>query len=280
MTRRSGGLFAGRGIALPGLVVTLVTVLACFAVGIGAGWLTGQVPGWYRAWSAEPEPTVSASPSESPEPEVSLPALEPITRELDGADAAAGVVTTTVPERGEGTFTTASTATRTAAASASPDAAEGPTRYVRIDVEDGVTVDEDAFVDYVMRILQDERGWGSAGRLQFVMTDGAADVQVVLATPYTVATRCPDEPEGDDPTCAEQGIVPLSVYDWTAGLGRYGDNRKGARAYLLNNGVGHVLGEESATCTSGRASVMVDQTRMPKACNPNGWPFPDAATSG
>ncbi|WP_156163826.1 DUF3152 domain-containing protein [Demequina maris] len=277
MTRRSGGLFAGRGIALPGILVTLVTVVVCFAAGLGAGWVTGQVPSWYRAWSAEPEPTVSASPSESPEPEVSLPAMEPITRALDEQDAAAGVVTTTVPEQGEGTFTTVS---RTTGPSASPDETDGPTRYVRIDVEDGVTVDEEALVSSVMTTLQDQRGWGSAGRLQFVVTDGAADVQVVIATPYTIATRCPEEPAGDDPTCAEQGIVPVSIYDWTAGLGRYGDNRKGARAYLLNHGTGLVLGEEQVKCTSGQASVMADQTRMPKACTTNAWPYPDAKKSG
>ncbi len=288
MTRRSGGLFAGRGIALPGWRVTLIAVVLCFAVGLGAGWVTGQVPGWYRAWSADPEPSASPSVSETPEPEVSLPAMEPITRVLDEDDAAAGVVTTTVPERGAGTFSTASTASRTAAPSVSPDAADGPTRYVRIDVEDGVTVDEDALVDHVMATLQDERGWGSAGRLQFVVTDGAADVQVVLATPYTIATRCPDgaEATADDadgspePTCAEQGIVPVSIYDWTAGLDRYGKNRNGARAYLLNHGVGLVLGEEEVTCTSGVASVMVDQTDMPKACKTSAWPFPGAAKSG
>ncbi|WP_062518642.1 DUF3152 domain-containing protein [Demequina silvatica] len=289
MTRRSGGLFAGRGIALPGILVTVATFVACFALGLGAGWVTGQVPEWYRAWSADSDATASPSASESATPEVSLPALEPITRELDDADALAGVVTTDVPESGAGTFTTASDA---AGASASPDAADGPTRSVRVDVEDGVTVDPEALVEFVMTTLNDERGWGSAGRLQFVLTDGAADVTVVLATPTTVATRCPDVHAGTDAeaargaspspdaseavTCVAQGVVPVSLYDWTAGLDRYGAKRTAARAYLLNHGVGHVLGEEAATCKSGEASVMVDQTSMPKACTVNPWPFPDA----
>ncbi|WP_169746537.1 DUF3152 domain-containing protein [Demequina phytophila] len=296
MTRRSGGLFAGRGIALPGILVTVATFVACFALGIGAGWVTGQVPGWYRAWSADSEATASASPSESSAPDVTLPALEPITRGLDDADAAAGVVTTDIAEAGAGTFSTASDA---AGASASPDAADGPTRSVRVDVEDGVSIDPEALVSFVMTTLNDNRGWGSAGRLQFVLTDGAADVTVVVASPATVAARCPDAHAGTDAAeagdaardaspspdasaavpCVAQGIVPVSIYDWTAGLDRYGDKRGASRAYLLNHGVGHVLGEPTATCSSGRAEVMVDQTDMPKACSVNAWPFPDAKKS-
>ncbi|WP_169747599.1 DUF3152 domain-containing protein [Demequina iriomotensis] len=309
MTRRSGGLFAGRGIALPGVWVTVVAIVACFALGIGAGWLTGQVPGWYRAWS-EPEPSASPSPSATPEPDVSVPSLAPIERDLDADDAAAGVLTTAVVERGEGTFTPAVGSGASATASAGPSASADavPTKYVRIDVEDGVTIDEAALVDYVMTTLNDPRGWGSAGRLQFVLTEGAADVRVVLASPYTLALRCPDthaaaevagtgtgaspspSAEGaegasgasgaaDAAACATDGIVPLSVYDWTAGLERYGDRRAASRVYLLNHGVGHVLGSADATCESGRADVMVDQAAMSKECKVNPWPFPDATAS-
>ncbi|WP_169746869.1 DUF3152 domain-containing protein [Demequina gelatinilytica] len=303
MSRSSGGLFAGRGIDLPSIGITVVTIVACFALGIGAGWVTGQVPDWYRAWS-EPEPSVSASPSPTPEPSVSLAALEPITRALDEDDALAGVVTTEVVERGEGTFTAAlggDGATATAGASGSPSASTDavPTRYVRIDVEDGITVDEPAFVDFVMSTLNDARGWGSAGRMQFVLTDGAADVRVVLASPYTIAVRCPDphaaataavvggeatpspEPTAGDVStaCATDGIVPVSIYDWTAGLSRFGEKRTVAREFLLNHGVGHVLGVEDATCESGRAEVMVDQASMGKGCKVNAWPYPDAEAS-
>ncbi|WP_062305199.1 DUF3152 domain-containing protein [Demequina subtropica] len=301
MSRSSGGLFAGRGIDLPSVGITLVTILACFALGIGAGWVTGQVPDWYRAWS-EPEPSVSASSTPTPEPSVSLAALEPITRALDEDDALAGVVTTEVVERGEGTFTAAlgadgSTASASASGDASASADPVPTRYVRIDVEDGITVDEPAFVDFVMTTLNDPRGWGSAGRMQFVLTEGAADVRVVLASPYAIALRCPDPHAaatvvGDGATpspaptdgeagtsCATDGIVPVSIYDWTAGLTRFGEKRTVAREYLLNHGVGHVLGAQDATCESGLADVMVDQSRLRQQCKVNAWPYPDAGAS-
>ncbi|WP_062463361.1 DUF3152 domain-containing protein [Demequina soli] len=298
MNRRSGGLFAGRGIALPGVLVTLATVVVCFALGLGAGWVTAQVPDWYRAWSADPQPSASPSASDTPTRDVSLPTLEPITRELDDADAAAGVVSLTVPERGEGTFTAVTGAEPTSASpSASAEATTVPTRYVRIDVEDGVTVDEDALVRFVMDTLNDNRGWGSDGRMRFVLTDGAADVRVVLASPYTVAARCPKphtaatltggDGSGSSPApsadaelpCASQGIAPISLYDWTAGVAPYRDHRTAAREYLVNHAVGHVLGEEDQTCESGRAAVMVNQPRMPQACSTNPWPYPDASTS-
>ncbi|MFP5359935.1 MAG: DUF3152 domain-containing protein [Actinomycetes bacterium] len=301
MTRRSGGLFAGRGIALPGLAVTVVTVIVAFALGLGTGWLSGYVPDAYRAWREGPSPSPTPSVSASPEVDVSLPPLEPITRELDEDDAAAGVVTTAVVTRGAGTFTSVPGVT------AEVDDA-GPVRYVRIDVEDGVTLDNVALVDYVMTTLNDPRGWGSAGRLQFVLTEGAADIRIVFASPHTVASRCPDphipatlsggsatpepsasaspEPSGSTTPavsvpCAVQGIVPISVYDWTAGLATYGDNRSQSRVYLLNHGVGHVLGEPDVECESGRASVMLDQTQpLPEGCKVNQWPFRDADTAG
>ncbi|WP_296667924.1 DUF3152 domain-containing protein [Demequina sp.] len=280
MSRRSEGLFAGRGIALPGVGITLLAIAVAFALGIGAGWLTGLAPDIYRSWRAGPDATASPSPSASPSPEVSLPSMGPITRELDEEDAAAGVVTVTIPEMGEGTFT--------AAPGSTPTTEEGgPVRFVRVDVEDGLTMDEDALVDFVMTNLNDARGWGSAGRQQFVLTDGAADVRIVLASPATAATVCTDSAVTPSPTptpgaspspaavpCPVQGIVPISIYDWTAGLDAFGTNRKGSRIYQLNHGVGLVLGEEVAVCETGLASVMVDQTAMPAECRWNPWPFP------
>lgn len=292
MDRRSGGLFAGRGIALPPLRITLIAVIAAFGLGIGTGWLTGYVPDLYRDWQAGPVPSASPSPTLTAEPEVSLSPLAPITRELDEADADAGVLLTNVVERGEGTFTSVPV----------PDSATGttddggPVRFVRVDVEDGVRVDEEALAAFVMETLNDHRGWGSAGRMQFVLTDGAADVRVTLASPYTVATLCPNPHEAavlavdgassaspsaaadDDaePNCATLGAAPISSYDWTAGLDAFGDKRTQARRYLINHMVGHVLGEEDTECIEGRAEITVDQQAMPGACRTNPWPFPDA----
>ena len=283
MERRSRGLFAGRRIGRPGPWVTVVAIAAAFALGIGAGWLTGLVPDLYARWNASPEPSVSPSPSASATPEVSVGPVEPITRELDDADTLAGLTTLAVPDRGDGTLSIVSGAT--------PETeGGGPVRYVRVEFEGGLGVASAALATFVMDTLNDPRGWGSQGRQQFVRTDGAADVRIVLASPYTAATLCrptdvaptaepssvPSATPSADLPCETQGIVPLSLYDWAAGLSRFGEERTSSRQYQLAHGAGYVLGEESATCESGRASVMVVQQTMSDQCTVNPWPFPDA----
>ncbi len=283
MERRSGGLFAGRRIGPPGLATVAIAVVVAFALGMLTAWLTSFVPDLYQRWQATPAPSVSASPSGTPTPEVTVGPLPAIDREMDDADRAAGLVSLVVPDEAAGTFTPVPGTT------AEVDGA-GPVRAVRIDVEDGLSVDGETFAAYVLGVLNDPRGWASQGRQQFVQTQGVADIRVVLASPHTIAALCRPtdataEPEPSpspspsavpQPTCEEQSIVPLSLYDWAAGLERYGEDRAGSRQYQLSHLAGYRLGEEMGQCTSGRASVMVVQERMPGECSVNPWPFPDA----
>ncbi|WP_284328578.1 DUF3152 domain-containing protein [Demequina litorisediminis] len=128
-------------------------------------------------------------------------------------------------------------------------------------------------------------------------TTGAPDLRIVIASPYTAALRCPTphaaarigaateattspsptpSPEvSAASTCADEGLVIVSQYDWAAGLAAFSEDRTAAREYLVNHGVGHVLGEEDAVCSSGRAAVMVDQTDLSDECDANPWPWPD-----
>ena len=283
MERRSRGLFAGRRIGRPGPWVTIVAIAAAFGLGIGAGWLTGFAPDVYARLNASPEPSVSPSPTPSATPEVSIGPVEPIARELDEADRLAGLTTLEVPDQGDGTLSIVPGTTTEV------DGA-GPVRYVRVEVEGGLGISSTALAAFVMETLNDPRGWGSQGRQQFVRTDGAADARIVLASPYTAATLCrptdvapssepsptPSASPSADLPCETQGIVPLSLYDWAAGLSRYGEDRTGSRQYQLAHGVGYVLGDETGTCDSGVASVMVVQETMREKCTVNPWPFPDA----
>jgi hypothetical protein len=118
--------------------------------------------------------------------EPSLPPLEAITRELTVDDRTAGVVTTSYVVRGDGTFTVV-------AGKDEPDDSNRDVRWVSFAVEDGVSVDAQAFRGYVMSVLNDNRAWGSGGQLQYVATDGVADYRVLLASPYTTAAVCPDQ---------------------------------------------------------------------------------------
>jgi hypothetical protein len=74
-----------------------------------------------------------------------------------------------------------------------PDDSNRDVRWVSFAIEDGVSVDAEAFRGYVMSVLNDNRAWGSGGQLQYVATDGVADFRVLLASPYTTAAVCPDQ---------------------------------------------------------------------------------------
>jgi hypothetical protein len=83
------------------------------------------------------------------------------------------------------------------------------------------------------------------------------------------------EPEGG--LCSEDGVIVLSVYDWTAGLPAYIDDYSGARNYMLLHRLGHLMGREDTACAAGRAVVMdLQYDDFPEGCEVNPWPYPDA----
>lgn len=212
--------------------------------------------------------------------------MDPVTRSLDDDDRAAGLRTLEFPIQGDGTFTTLS----------APDASTPDTavvQYVRIDVEDGLQMTDGTLSTFVMSALNDPQGWGKEGPTTYVQTDGAPDVRVVFASPRTAAAMCPTPHEpasllpsaspspSASPTasaatvqCAGQGTIVVSIYDWIQGLEPFAEDRTDARIYLLNHGLGHVLGKADAECKKGVANVMVDQRTLAEACTPNPWPFP------
>lgn len=305
--RRFGGIFAGRGITLPGFVVSASVIVAAFALGMGAGWFTSHLPEMLEA-----EPSATPSPSPSPVIDISstpsLPPMPPITRTLDQDDRDAGIVTTEVDLKGEGIFNVVKGV-------GTPAPTEGDIRWVSVAVEEGVSADPVLFRSYVMNVLNDNRAWGSGDSIQYVHTDGVADYRVILASPYTAATMCPDDheavqsgpvvpvspspvatPESNttavappavsgmdtleavgDNMCADDSVVVVSIYDWTAGIATFADDYQATRQFLLLHRLGHLTGNPDATCVGGRADVMVNQyIELPEGCEPNPWPFPDA----
>jgi hypothetical protein len=284
-------VFAGRGIPLPPWRVTVLTISGAFLLGIIVAWASSFVPQFWAAditASASPSATSSALPS--PTPSVSVPALPPITRELTDEDLAAGVASFDFPLEAEGTFTVAS---RDGASSAEAAAL----RWVRVEFEDGLAIGGTQLSSFVLDALNDPRGWGAKGRYEFVPTQGAADVRVVIASPLTAAALCSDPHlaatqtgvtdtgPSSSPTpsatpsaavsCADQDYVVLSFYDWAAGLESYQEDVTGSRIYLLHHFLGHVLGNEDVTCSTGEANVMVIQSELDEDCTVNPWPNPD-----
>jgi hypothetical protein len=283
-------LFAGRGISGPGAVATILVVIGAFAIGIAAGWGTTLFADRINQASPSTSPSPSASPSASPTPsmDVSVPPLEPVTREIDDADKAAGLRTLDYPFRGDGVLTPIA-----APATSTPD--EGVVEHVRIDVEGGLQMIDGTLANFVMTALNDPQGWGQGGTTTYVQTTGAPDVRIIFASPFTAAALCPTphepatlaptssaspsaspEASEDVPTvqCASQDTIVVSIYDWIQGLEPFAQDRDGARVFLLNHGLGHILGKADQECKKGVAEIMVNQRALPDKCTPNPWPFP------
>lgn len=307
MLRRFGGIFAGRGITLPGFVVSAAVIVSAFCLGIGAGWFTANLPEMLEA-EPPPSPTPSPSPMIDISSTPSLPPLPPITRALEQDDRDAGIVTTEIELKGEGIFTVVRGV-------GTPAPTEGDVRWVSVAVEDGVRADATLFRSYVMDVLNDNRAWGSGDSVQYVHTDGVADYRIILVSPYTAAAMCPDAhaavqsgpvvpvspsptPEPEEHTavamppsvagtgyladvgenvCADDSVVVVSIYDWTAGTAAFGDDYTSARQFLLLHRLGHLAGNPDVACAGGRADVMVNQhEELAEGCEANPWPFPDA----
>lgn len=298
-------MFAGRGITLPGFLISAAVIVGAFVLGVGAGWFTASLPGIVEA-DPSPSPSPSASTLLDPSVQPSLPPLTPITRALTQEDRDAGVVTTEVPVKGEGTLSAVPGV-------GTPEPNAGDVRWVSVAIEDGVRINSQAFRGFVMDTLNDNRAWGSGGVVQYVPTDGVADYRVILASPFTAAALCPDPhtavvsgpvvPVSPSPSaqasaapsippavsgatapdgaavdlCGEPGVIVVSVYDWTAGMAGYGDDYTGSRQYQLLHRLGHLAGNPDVACAGPRAAAMVNQDdELPEGCAPNPWPFPDA----
>lgn len=299
-------MFAGRRISLPSIRAIAIVVVVGFVAGIGVGWGSSLVA--ERLTAPDPVPSPTPSPTPTIDEAVTVPPMEPITRARDAGDALAGLTSLEIVTDSMGSYTVVTT-------DAEPTGSAASVRSVRVEHEDGVPIDGEALGSFVLNTLNDPRGWGARGRYEFVPTEGAADLRIVITSPYTAAARC-EEPHTpartgavtstEDPThtadataesdtdealveesapahsmspqeesCAQRGVVMVSQYDWVVGLPSYGDDRTAARQYFINHLVGHILGEPDGVCASGVAQIMTDQADLPDECEPNPWPWPD-----
>lgn len=183
MTGGDRRVFAGRRISLPSLKAIAIVVVLGFVAGIGVGWGTGLVADRLTA----AEPTASPTPSATPtvERDVTLPPMAPITRELDAGDALAGITSLEIVDKGDEQYTVVSE-------DAEPTGTAASVRWVRVEYEDGLGIDGAALSAFVLKTLNDPRGWGARGRYEFVPTEGASDLRIVIASPYTAAAVCPE----------------------------------------------------------------------------------------
>jgi Protein of unknown function (DUF3152) len=185
------------------------------------------------------------------------------------ADLEAGILRREIAESGSGEFDVA--------AGSEPAPGSGEVRTLRVEVERGLPVDRIRFADFVMRTLNDPRGWGHDGAMTFARTDGDAPVTVVLATPDTTARLCGDRGTRGLLSCRIGPHVVLTFQRWVDGTDEYAGNLTGYRRYLVNHEVGHALGHGHERCQGAGlpAPVMQQQTLGLDGCAPNSWPYPD-----
>jgi hypothetical protein len=212
-------------------------------------------------------PSLQPSPS-GPTTQPS-PAVKAAATSVDGEDEDAGLLGTTVPDRASGVLVVVPGRV--------PAPGRGTVRRVKIVVERGLPVDPQRFARFVLRTLNDPRGWGARGRATFARTDGDdADFRVVLASPHTNAVLCrPLDTEGEA-SCGRQGRAVLTLSRWVHATKEFADKRTIYRQYVINHEVGHLLGHPHEKCPrrGALAPIMQQQTYGLDGCRPNPWPYP------
>lgn len=284
------------GSRIPGRFAIAGIVILAFGIGIGAGWGSAIVAGLVAKVIPSAHASASPSASSSGTPSVDIPVdLYPkLTRFMNADDRAAGLTSLDVPVRGDGNLTVVP--------GKSDPVGTGPTRYVRLEIEDGLPLDPDVVTSYVMAILDNAQGWTAQGRVSFARTDGVADIRIVFASPKTALALCPrpDDAALPDvappdvppvmttaspsatakaptpspgasvspspsvvPSCADQGIAVISAYQWAAGIGAFGDDTLGMHDYMLNHSIGHILGEPDVKCGgSGQLAPVMENQQL------------------
>jgi hypothetical protein len=173
----------------------------------------------------------------------------------------------------------------------------GPLRTYAVEVEDGITVDEQAFSAFVDATLADPRGWTARGARSVQRVSGAASVRVRLTSQQTARSVCGFEIPVDV-SCRDGNFVYLSAARWIRGAVAFLPDLTAYRTYMVNHEVGHAFGQGHQPCSvaGGPAPVMMQQTfgvsndeivritngvpqgafipQDGKVCTPNGWPYP------
>jgi len=314
LLRRGGPILTGRRI--PSRIVIAAIVLLAFGIGIGAGWGSAFVAGFLVSAipSAGPSASPSASTSGQPTTDIPVDLYPALTRFMNSEDRAAGLTSLDVPARGDGTLTVVPG--KSDPVGKGPTRWIRIEIEGGVPIDPGVVT---PYVMSILGDAQGwtARGRVSFGRTDgvadiriiFASPKTALELCPRPHDPAVVDIAPPDVPGGvptasvspsiaaaapsgstgaspsaspaKEESCADQGIVVVSAYQWAAGIKAYGDDAGAWHDYMINHPIGHLLGEPDATCGgSGQlAPVMQNQELDITPCLANGWPFPAQKTT-
>ncbi|MFF1510554.1 DUF3152 domain-containing protein [Streptomyces sp. NPDC058326] len=159
-------------------------------------------------------------------------------------------------------------------------------RY-RIDIEEGLGLDQELFTATVFKTLNDRRSWAGRGAMTFErISGGEPDFVITLASPGTTGEWCAKsglDTTIDNVSCdsASTDRVMINAFRWAQGAETFGPKAMYAyRQMLINHEVGHRLGHGHVSCSTpgALAPVMQQQTKSLDVggikCRPNPWVYP------
>ena len=148
-----------------------------------------------------------------------------------------------------------------------------PLRY-RLEVEAGLPLDGPAVATQVHAILTDRRGWQPIEGVAFARTTGAADFELIVASPDLTDRLCYPLDTVGQLSCRNGNRVILNARRWATAVPWYAGRMNDYRAYLVNHEVGHRLGHGHKSCPApgAPAPVMVQQSKSLYGCTANPWP--------
>jgi hypothetical protein len=151
----------------------------------------------------------------------------------------------------------------------------GVLRRYSVRVETTSKLKADSVGTQIAAVLNDPRSWAGSGGLRFALVadPARANFSITLGAPATVAKACDPDAAG---TCTDGADVVIDAALWSVTPSGYAGDRPGWQSYLVNHGMGQLLGEQKANCEKKNqpAPVMMPQAGDLGGCTANPWPYP------
>ena len=142
-------------------------------------------------------------------------------------------------------------------------------------VEDGAELDANTVAEAVAATLNNPRSWSGSGNDSFTLVGDPreATFSILFVTHQTAGSNSACR---GAPVCTlQRRTVIIDVDSWATPATTYADKLEDFRVYLVNRGVGYVLGNITTTCPKAGyvASVMQPQDQDLAGCTANPWVY-------